>query len=136
MSTAFRLAWSQLAQHPAKFATGVAGVVFACVLIFAQLGFKGALFESATAVQTGLTGDIFLIHQNTDTLMQMHAFPRTRLYQALAVDGVVQACPVYVGTGSWKNPWNGTRRAVFVFGIDPANAALDFSGVRSALPLL
>ncbi len=136
LSVPFRLAWSQLAQHPAKLATGVSGVVFACVLIFAQLGFKGALFDSATAVQAGLTGDIFLIHRNTDTLMQTHAFPRARLYQALAVDGVAQASPIYVGTGSWKNPWNATRRAMFVFGIDPGNCALNFSGLREGLPLL
>jgi putative ABC transport system permease protein len=136
LSAPFRLAWSQLAQHPAKLATGVSGVVFACVLIFAQLGFKGALFDSATAVQAGLNGDIFLIHRNTDTLMQTHAFPRARLYQALAVDGVSQASPVYVGTGSWKNPWNASRRAIFVFGIDPGNCALNFSGLRDGLPLL
>ena len=136
MNAAFRLAWSQLSHHPAKLATGVAGVVFACVLIFAQLGFKGALYDSGTAIQAGLNGDLFLIHQNTDTLMQTHAFPRARLYQALAVEGVAQASPVYVGTGSWKNPWNSARRAVFVFGVDPANCALDFGGLREKLFLL
>jgi len=136
MIAPFRLAWSQLAHHPMKLATGVAGVVFACVLIFAQLGFQGALYDSAVSVQSGLTGDLFLLHKNTDTLMQAHAFPRARLFQALAVEGVRGASPLYVGTGSWKNPWNATRRAIFVFGVDPANAPIDFPGVRAALPLL
>jgi len=136
MIDAFRLAWRQLAHHPVKFATGTAGVVFACVLIFAQLGFKGALYESATSVQTGLTGDLFLLHRNTDTLMQTQAFPRARLYQTLAVEGVRSASPLYVGASSWKNPWNAARRAIFVFGIDPANAPITFPGVRAALPLL
>jgi putative ABC transport system permease protein len=136
MKDAFRLAWSQLAYHPVKLATGVAGVIFACVLIFAQLGFKGALYDSATAVQIGLTGDLFLLHRNTDTLMQTHAFPRVRLYQALAVEGVTGASPLYVGTGSWKNPWNATRRATFIFGVDPTSAPIDFPGVRAVLPLL
>ncbi len=136
MKDAFRLAWSQLAHHPVKLAAGVAGVIFACVLIFAQLGFKGALYDSATAVQSGLTGDLFLVHRNTDTIMQTHAFPRVRLYQALAVEGVTGASPLYVGTGSWKNPWNATRRATFIFGVDPASAPIDFPGVRAVLPLL
>lgn len=136
MKTAFTLAWCQLSHHPIKLATGTAGVVFACLLMFAQLGFKGALFDSATAIQQGMTGDLFLVHRNTDTLMQPHAFPRSRLHQALAVDGVTGASPLYVGTGSWKNPWNAARRAIFVFGVDPASAPLNFEGVREVLPLL
>lgn len=136
MKDAFRLAWSQLAHHPVKLATGVAGVIFACVLIFAQLGFKRALYDSATLVQTGLTGELFLVHRNTDTLMQTHSFPRSRLHQALAVDGVTSVSPFYIGTGSWKNPWNASRRATLIFGVDPVSAPIKFPGVRAVLSLL
>ncbi len=41
------LAWLQLSKERFRFATAVAGVVFAVILILVQLGFQDALFESA-----------------------------------------------------------------------------------------
>ncbi|MDP3416167.1 MAG: hypothetical protein Q8S40_09320, partial [Falsiroseomonas sp.] len=45
---AVRLAWRQLWSEKARLASAIAGVMFACVLVFMQLGFRAALFDSAT----------------------------------------------------------------------------------------
>ena len=136
MRLALQLAWKQLSSHRIKLITGVTGVVFACVLIFAQLGFKGALFDSATAVQSGMSGDLFLLHHNTNTLMQPHMFARARLQQALMAPDVTAASGIYVGMASWKNPWNHTRRMIYAFGVDPVSVPIDFQGLREQLPKL
>ena len=47
-----RLAWRQLRAEKARLAAAMAGVMFACVLVFMQLGFRGALFDSATNMLT------------------------------------------------------------------------------------
>lgn len=136
MKLALALAWKQLSSHRVKLMTGVTGVVFACVLIFAQLGFKGALFDSATAVQAGMSGDLFLLHHNTNTLMQPHLFSRARLQQALMSPEVTAASGIYVGMASWKNPWNQSRRMIYAFGVDPVSVPIDFDGLRAQLPKL
>ena len=41
------LAWLQLTREPARLAAAVAGVAFAVLLVFMQLGFSEALYASA-----------------------------------------------------------------------------------------
>ena len=55
-----RLAWRQLRAERARLWTAIAGVMFACVLVFMQLGFRSALFESATALPQSMRGELFL----------------------------------------------------------------------------
>ena len=45
-----RLAWLQLRRQKVRFAVALAGVAFAVVLMFMQLGFMDALFRSAVNV--------------------------------------------------------------------------------------
>ena len=47
---AVRLAWRQLRSEKARLASATAGVMFACLLVFMQLGFRAALFETAPTV--------------------------------------------------------------------------------------
>lgn len=136
MNLAFAIAWRQLRHQPAKLTAGVAGVLFACLLMLMQLGFEGALFDSATSVQRGMKGDLFIIHTKSDALWQGRQFPRAWLERTLAVPGVDGVSPLYAGIGKWKNPWTGTERSIMVFGLDPAQRLLDFHGLREQQHLL
>src|ERR1700692_1397615 len=80
-----RLAWRQLRAEPARLSAAVAGVMFATILVLMQLGFRGALFETATALPQALRGELFLIHPLTSALFRGEPLPRTRAFQALAV---------------------------------------------------
>jgi putative ABC transport system permease protein len=126
----FRLAWRQLIHDPLKLLAGVAGVVFAVLLMFMQLGFRDALFDSATAVQRGTGGDLFLAHRQSQALWRPVPFTRRRVAQALAVPGVAAGGELYVGLGHWRNPWNARRRTILVLGCDPDRGILDFPGVE------
>jgi putative ABC transport system permease protein len=112
-------AFKQLTYDRIKMLTAIMGVLFSCVLIFIQMGFRDTLFYSATLMQHKLNGDIFLIHRQSEALWRMKPFPRTRLYQALSVPGVMDVTPLLVGQSSWKNPETGIGRTAFVLGIEP-----------------
>jgi putative ABC transport system permease protein len=135
MRVAFHLAWRQLRHQPRKLAAGVAGGAFSGMLMFAQLGFRDALLDSAIGVEQHLAGELFLIRKQSDAvaLVFMAPFSRRRVEQALAVSDVQSVTDLRVGVGEWKNPWTSRSRGILVLGIDPAAGALELPGVRERL---
>jgi len=89
MTRPARLAWRQLRHEKGRLVVALVGVAFAVVLMFMQLGFMDALFRSAVALHRRLNADLVLVHPHYDVLGKPTAFPRRRLHQALAADGVV-----------------------------------------------
>ena len=67
---AFRLAWRQLCAEPARLLAAITGVMFATILVLMQLGFRGALFTTATALPEALQAELFLIHPMTMALFR------------------------------------------------------------------
>ena len=130
---AIRLAWRQLRSEKARLASAIAGVLFACVLVFMQLGFRGALFESATNLIGAMRGDLFLMHPLTTASFRPEPLPRVRAQQALALAEVERAVPVYLAQASWRNPVDGSRRAVQLIGVDSAAGVLEFPGLGPEL---
>ena len=126
---AVRLAWRQLRSEKARLASAIAGVMFACVLVFMQLGFRSALFDSATALIGAMRGDLFLMHPLTTASFRPEPLPRVRAYQALALPEVERAVPVYLAQATWRNPEDGTRRAIQLIGVDTDAGVLDFPGL-------
>ena len=124
-----RLAARQLRADRAKLATAIAGVMFAAVLVFMQLGFRSALFDSATALLSGMRADLFLIHPMTQASFRPEPLPRVRAWQTLADADVAQAVPIYLAQATLRHPIEGTRRAVQLIGLDAAAGAVAFTGL-------
>lgn len=59
MMLAIPIAWLQLTRQRVRFLVTLAGIAFVAILLFMQLGFQDALFESAVKVHRSLQGDIF-----------------------------------------------------------------------------
>jgi putative ABC transport system permease protein len=133
---ALRLAWRQLRSEKARLASAIAGVLFACVLVFMQLGFRAALFESATNLIGAMRGDLFLMHPLTTASFRPEPLPRVRAQQALALPEVERAVPVYLAQATWRNPVDGTRRAIQLIGVDTAAGVLDFPGLAPLVDAL
>jgi putative ABC transport system permease protein len=133
---AARLAWRQLRADRARLATAIAGVMFACLLVFMQLGFKGALFDSATNLLQALRADLFLYHPLTEASFRPERMPRSRAHQVLADPDVAQSIPVYLTQVSLRNPESGTKRAVQVIGFDASAEALRFPGIQEVAEAL
>lgn len=129
------LAWLQLSREKMRLLVALAGIGFADILMFMQLGFRDALFESAVNFHKNLEGDIFLISPQSTALIAMKSFPRRRMYQALAYEGVESANPIYLGFGIWKNPEDRSTRQLMIIGFNPAEPILKLPGLEEKLPL-
>lgn len=129
---AARLAWRQLTNQPARLASAVAGVVFACLLVFMQLGFHDALFDSATSTARAIRGDLILFSRQSETTSRTSGLPRARLMQAHADPDVARVAPVHLGHVIWKNPETAARRSIMVLGADPDAGVFGLEGVGDA----
>ncbi|MFK8184933.1 MAG: ABC transporter permease DevC [Phormidesmis sp.] len=118
------VAWLNLLHERTRLAVAIAGVAFAVLLIFMNLGFLGALITTTTNFYNEFDADIFLSSPETLEISSTTVFPRDRLYQAEGIDGVQRAMPLYSGYLIWRNPEPPhTSRAMFVYGYnidDPA----------------
>ncbi|MCT7959663.1 ABC transporter permease DevC [Laspinema sp. D1] len=127
------LAWLQLSREKSRLLVAIAGIAFADILMFMQLGFRDALFDSSTRLHRSLTGDIVLISPRSQALISMQSFSRRRLYQTLAVPEVQSVSPLYLAIGTWKNPVDKSDRSILVLGIDPTQSALNLPEVQGNL---
>ena len=93
------LARLNLTHDPRKLAASVAGVAFAVMLMFTELGFWNALLDSTVALIGILNiddGDLVVVSKVRYTLVSRSAFNRRRLDQIRMLDGVVAAYPLYI----------------------------------------
>ncbi len=117
------LAWRQLMKEKTRLVVAVAGITFADMLMFIQLGFEAALFDSAVKPHRNLQADLVLINPQFKTLFSVKNFPRERLYQTLGYDGVQSVNSVYINTGEWRNSETRLDRPILIWGIDPTQPA-------------
>jgi putative ABC transport system permease protein len=135
------LAWFNLTHDRARFALFVLGVTFAVVLMFMQLGFRGALLDSNTLLHERIRADLVLISPNRSALPLREPFSRRRLAQAAAIPGVRSVHPLYLDNGAalLRNTdpdprRRGASRAVRVVGVDPDDFLLDLPELDPASP--
>jgi putative ABC transport system permease protein len=111
------VAWLNLLHERTRLMVAIAGVSFAVLLIFMNLGFLGALVSTTTNFYQSFNADIFLSSPETLEISSTTVFPRERLYQAAGVPGVAKAMPLYSNYLIWRNPEPPhSSRAIFVYG--------------------
>jgi putative ABC transport system permease protein len=130
---AIPLAWLQLRRETIRLLIALAGIGFAVILMFVQLGFRDALFDSAITLHQNLRGDVFLISPQSTALIAMKSFSQRRLYQALSYGEVESISEIYLDFGLWKNPENRSTRSIMVIGFPPQNQVLDLPEVNQSL---
>ena len=86
-------AWLQLKYDYSRTTVALSGIVFAVVMIFMQLGFREALFDSAVHLHESLQGDIFLISPRSTSLTSMKSFLERRLESMLSFKDVEFVTP-------------------------------------------
>lgn len=124
------LAWQQLIKEKTRLAVAVAGIAFANLLIFIQLGFQDALYDGATQPHRLLQADLVLISPQLQSLYALQSFPRERLYQTLSNEGVASVSSIYIDTAKWKNPDTRLTRSILVWGVDPTAPSLAFPEIK------
>jgi putative ABC transport system permease protein len=130
------LAWFQLMKEKTRLAVALAGIAFADMLMFVQLGLVDALFDSATQPHQNLQADLVLINPQFQSLFGVKSFPRERLQQTLAYEGIESIRPLYISSTQWRNPETLLSREILVWGIDPANPPFALPEVNQNLEQL
>lgn len=125
------LAWLNLVQEKTRLIVAIAGVAFAVILVFMNLGFLGSLARSASIIYTQINADIYLISPQALELSSTKPFPIERIYQVAGVDGIERTMPLYLGYLQWRNPATRLSRAMFVFGINPSDPVFLLPELRS-----
>ncbi len=89
------LAWKNLTHDWRRLVIALAGIAFAVLLMFSQVGFQNALFDSQVKMLSDVRGDIFIVNKAKFTLAAEKRFPIDRVLQARSCPGVEGAYPIY-----------------------------------------
>ena len=118
------LAWFLLSRQPLRLLVAVAGISFAGILMFMQLGFRDGLFDASVTVHRLLDADLVLISPRSKSSISMSGFPKRRLIQALAQNEVLSVAPVNLNYLLWRNPENLKTRSILALGFNPEDSLL------------
>jgi putative ABC transport system permease protein len=127
------LGWLQLNHEKSRLWVALAGIAFADVLMFMQLGFQNALYDSNTRLNRAVQADIVLLSPKARNTQTLSTFSRRHLYQALDIPGVQSANALYINTLTWKNPQTKRDATVQMLGFDPDHPAFKLSAVNQQL---
>lgn len=130
------LAWLQVKREKTRLAVALAGIAFANVLMFVQMGLKDALYDSAASPYAPLQGDLFIISPAFENLQVVKSFSRERLFQAAGVPGVESINFMYIGRGQWRNSQTRLSYTILTFGINPNQSPFSLPEVNQQLPKL
>lgn len=114
----------------------LAGIAFADVLMFMQLGFQNALYDSNTRLSRSLQTDLVIVSPQMRNMQFLSTFSRRRLYQALDVSGVKSTSALYSNLITWKNPQTRQERQVQAIGFDPNQIAFNLPEVNQHLEVI
>lgn len=126
---AARLAWRQLIFDKPKLIAAIMGVMFACLLVFMQLGFKDSLMTSAASAPIKMQADVFLMHKQTEAMWRSEKFGRSLLMRALGHPDVASVHAMYMGLAAFKNIDTRLKRTLMVYGFDPESNLMNIPEV-------
>ncbi len=130
------LAWLLLTRQPLRLLVAIAGICFAGILMFMQLGFRDGLFDASVTVHKLFDTDLVLMSPRSMSSISMSGFPRRRLIQTMAHQNVVGITPVNWNFLLWRNPDTLSTRSILALGFEPGDPLLkdpNFSSKAQAL---
>jgi putative ABC transport system permease protein len=118
------LAWLLLTRQPVRLAIALAGISFAGILMFMQLGFRDGLFDASVTIHRLFDADLVLTSPRSMSSISMAGFPERRLIQTLADPEVADVSPVHWNFVLWRNPETRTTRSILALGFEPSDPLL------------
>ncbi len=131
------IGWLQLAHNKGRFAAAIAGVAFANLLVFVQLGIQGSMQDTGVKPYALFSADALLMPSDARQFSDGGNVARRHIPQILSVERVSDAAPLFIGLAEWRLP-DGEMSSLEVYGIDPTYAhflGAEFSGMGQRLTL-
>ena len=128
------IGWLQLTHKRGRFAAALAGVAFANVLVFVQLGIMNSMATATLRPYEFFVADIMISAADANALAEGGNVARQWMLQALADPGVAEGTGLLIGNVPWDR---GEKDITFTtFGIDPARPGFVAAGLAPDLGLL
>lgn len=131
------LAWNNLTHNWRRLIGAVGGIGFAVVLMFAETGFRHALFDSTAMILLKLDGELVIASKAFYSLLSCETFSQQRLKQAVACPGVQGAYPLYIEF--YRPVWKGPEQkghAIRLLAFHPHDQVLTIPEVNAARDVL
>ncbi|GAB5464187.1 FtsX-like permease family protein [Hoeflea alexandrii] len=130
------IGYLQLTHHPGRLLAALAGVAFANVLVFVQLGLAGSMAESVAIPYRLFQPDLLILSPaESEALSDAATLPRQRLFQALVHPDVTGGTPIYMGRSTWISGHDASSSIQF-FGIAPDATAFFHDALAAPLTSL
>ncbi|WP_029621024.1 FtsX-like permease family protein [Pseudorhizobium marinum] len=126
--------WLQLIHNRMRLIAAVAGIAFANLLVFVQLGVVASLTSVTQLVFTPFHTDI-IISPLRPQFLNGEMISRRLMYNTLADPAVAEATPLYVETTEWKRS-DGSSTTLIVYGMLPEAAAFAGETIGDQLAML
>ncbi|MFM7235179.1 MAG: ABC transporter permease DevC [Cyanobium sp.] len=130
------LAWLQVSHNPVKLAIGLAGVSFSNLLMFFQLGLLDSIYNSQRKPIERLRADLVMVSAGYSNMGSLQVFDRSRLYQALGVEGVEGVSPLHISRATWITPETRKSFDIYVYGVNLSRPSLAFPELEAEISRL
>ena len=132
------LAWRNFSHDRLRLVGSLAGVAFAVVLMFVEMGFLNGLYDSHTRFVDLLNADLLIVSTDKEAVIPLQPFPRRRLAQ---VRGQPEVAAVYALRAEemhsgLKNDRDGKEYPLLLLGFEPTDPVFRIPEVTAQSPRL
>jgi putative ABC transport system permease protein len=128
------LAWRNFSYSRARLVGSLAGVTFAVILMFVEMGFLNGLYDNHTRFVDLLDADLLLVNADKEAVIPLQPFPRRRLLQVRGQPGVASAYGLRAEEmhSFLKNDRDGSQYPMMILGFDPTERVFLIPEVAAA----
>lgn len=112
------IAWNNVFQNPRRTAKAMAGIAFAVLLIFLQMGLLRGVRASASMAFEFFRFDHAIVSDKYQYMADADRFDAMRLHQASVTPGVDAVYKINLNPGTWTNLATEHTCQAIVFGVD------------------
>ena len=115
------IGWLQLTHSRARFASALAGVAFANVLVFVQLAIMNSMATATMKPYGFFQADIMISASDANSMTEGGNVARQWIFQAMEDPAVILGAGLFVANVSWQR--SDKTLSLTTFGIDPTQPA-------------
>lgn len=113
-------ALQNILSSPRKTALAISGIGVAVLLVFMQLGFRGAVVDTATNIYQKLDFDVLVRSPEYLHFIDSGTIDASRIETLAGAEEVESVNRMRVAIANWRNP-SGQKKGVLLLGVNPQN---------------
>lgn len=127
------VAWYNTFYNKKRVIAASAGIIFAILLIFMQVGFLDAAKKNASFLYDNLDFDLIIISKGYLSVQRSLSINKYRLIQARNVKGVESTTGIMIDGARWLNAETNDDSSCMVIGVDPNSSSFESDELNKLL---